>query len=35
MIVYCYNDTFVFRDQTYNDEGIISFFLEVDPMSNT
>ena len=35
MIVYTENDTYVFRDETYNDDGIISFFLEVDSAINT
>lgn len=35
MIVYSHYDTYVFRDETYNDEGIISFFLEVAPVRIT
>lgn len=31
MIVYTENDAYVFRDETYNDDGIISFFLEAEP----
>ncbi|GEM_PF-4135626 len=34
MIVYTEDDTHVFREETYNDDGIISFFLEVNPASN-
>lgn len=34
MIVYTEDDTHVFREETYNDDGIISFFLDVNPASN-